>query len=134
MRRTFGLSRQYAPLLNPEHNTIRLLPTEDCYSGYTSIIPKNPLGGWKNQLPASIFFEFPFYRPTQYAQDIACPVLVIAATKDSLCPESGGKLMSEKIKKVTFRSLDIGHFEPYIEKFDVVLEIEIQFLNSEFKK
>lgn len=81
-------------------------------------------------MPATIFLTFPFYRPTAYAQDVKAPVLLFIAEKDSLCPVHGVRAMAKKISNVTIEVLDIGHFDPYINYFDTVVEKEISF----FKK
>jgi len=111
VRRTFGLNRQYIPLLGSKADDLRLLFSDDSYDGYNKIIPKEGgLGGWKNQVSASIVLEFPLFRPTLYADQINAKVLLIAAENDLLCPVAGVTKVAEKLKKKRICNIKMWSF------------------------
>jgi len=130
VRRSLGLSRQYIPLLAEGNNELRVLPTDDCYAGYGQLLPKEPLGGWKNQVAASIFLEFPLYRPTSYASEVVPPVLLLIAENDALCDPSAVRALGEKLKNKELVVLPkAGHFDPYVKpRFAETIEAEKNFM------
>jgi len=133
IRKTFRMPRQYIPLTSESKNEMRILPTEESHLGYASIIPSTPLGGWKNRVSASIFLEFPFYRPIKYAPNINTNVLIIASKFDKLCPIDIINEFGNILKKKEIHILDTNHFQPYTSSFDNVVDLEIKFLKKIFK-
>ena len=46
-------------------------------------------------------FEFPFYKPSSKASKISCPLLLIIAEKDELCPIEAALSVVRASKNVT---------------------------------
>ncbi len=84
-----------------------------------------------NFCPADIAFTLTFYRPVRYAKKIACPALVIGAEKDSLFPPDGPRKAASKMKRATYISLPMTHFEPYVgEPFEELVVKMGDFLRA----
>jgi uncharacterized protein len=84
-----------------------------------------------NFCPANIVFTMMFYRPISYADKVTCPALVIGAGKDTLFPPDGPQKAANLMKKATYVSLPIGHFDPYVdEPFEKTVIIMSDFLKA----
>jgi dienelactone hydrolase len=82
-----------------------------------------------NFCPADIVFTLPLYRPIKYAPMVKCPVLVIAAEKDTLFPPDGPKKAAVLMKNATVISEPMGHFDPYVgELFEKLVKVQTDFL------
>ncbi|KAI0359948.1 alpha/beta-hydrolase [Trametes cingulata] len=68
-----------------------------------------------NEVSASSLFELPFYNPLASAARITCPVLVIAAERDNLCPLQAVMELKALSPRVEVVVLPCGHFDLYAE-------------------
>lgn len=85
----------------------------------------------QNFCPGNIIFTLGLYRPISYAEDVVCPTLVIGAENDTLFPPTGPKKMADRMKKATYISLPMNHFEPYVgEPFEKLVKIMSDFLKT----
>jgi dienelactone hydrolase len=108
-----------------------VMNTPESFSGYMSIIP--PEVEFKNQTPARISLMIGIYRPTRYAKKITCPVLMVYATKDSLCSWQAIAKTAAKIPNAEVMGLNVGHFDVYTgDVFRQVVERETDFLLHKF--
>ena len=109
VRAAFGLSPYYVPLVAPA-GELAAMPTADAYAGMMAIVPP----GWRNQLAARLFLRLPFYRPIQYASEVACPTLLIACEHDTVVSTDAAAEAAERMgDKARLVSLPIGHFAIY---------------------
>lgn len=82
-----------------------------------------------NYCPGNILFTLGMYRPVSYAGKVNGPALIIGAEKDTLFPPDGPKKMAGKMKKATYISLPMNHFEPYVdEPFEKLVKVMTEFL------
>lgn len=84
-----------------------------------------------NYCPGNILITMGMYRPISYAKKVNCPVLIIGAEKDTLFPPDGPKKMADRMKKATYISMPMNHFEPYVdEPFEKLVIIMTEFLKN----
>jgi pimeloyl-ACP methyl ester carboxylesterase len=108
-----------------------MMNTPESLPGYMSIIP--PDLEFKNETPARISLMLAAYRPIMYAKRISCPVLMIYAMKDSLCPWKAIGKTAAKITNSEVVGLNVGHFDVYTgEVFKQIVEKETDFLLQKF--
>ncbi|HOW81111.1 MAG TPA: alpha/beta fold hydrolase [Spirochaetota bacterium] len=87
-----------------------------------------------NYCPGNIVFTLGLYRPIGYAEEVACPTLVIGAEKDTLFPPTGPKKMADRMKKATYISMPMNHFDPYVgEPFEKLVRVMGDFLQTNLK-
>jgi dienelactone hydrolase len=87
-----------------------------------------------NFCPGNIAFTLGLYRPISYAEKVDCPTLVIGAEKDTLFPPTGPKKMADRMKKATYISLPMNHFEPYVgEPFEKLVKVMGDFLKTNLR-
>ena len=109
VRAAFGLSPYYVPLVAPP-GELAAMPTADAYAGLKAIMPP----GWRNQVAARLFLRLPFYRPIQYASEVACQTLLIACEHDTVVSTDAAAEAAERMgDKARLVSLPIGHFAIY---------------------
>jgi uncharacterized protein len=100
--------------------------TPESLPGYTSLLP--PDSRWRNEAPARIMLQVPFYRPIRRARRLACPALVICARRDSLIPASAVEKAAARMPRGEFAGLDCGHFDVYRGRlFAKTIRMEIEF-------
>jgi dienelactone hydrolase len=84
-----------------------------------------------NFCPGNIVITLTFYRPISYADEVACPALIIGAENDTLFPSTGPKKVADRMKKATYISMPMNHFEPYVgEPFEKLVKIMGEFLKT----
>jgi pimeloyl-ACP methyl ester carboxylesterase len=113
-----------------------ILSTPDSWTGYTKLVDKHEQEVFErdNFCPANIIFTIMFYKPISYADKVNCPSLVIGAEKDTLMPTDGAKKTVDRMKKATYISLPMGHFEPYVgEPFEKIVTVMGDFLQTNLR-
>ncbi|HDP80848.1 MAG TPA: alpha/beta hydrolase [Spirochaetes bacterium] len=125
-------SPHYVPIVAPP-DRFGMMNTPESEPGYRAIVPEG--SDWRNRCPARIGLTLPLYRPTASAGKLRCPVLMIAAEKDSLVPFEAVRKTAGKIENCDFISLPMGHFDLYRgELFEKTVEIESSFLAKHLMK
>jgi pimeloyl-ACP methyl ester carboxylesterase len=118
----------YVPVV-ADPDTFAVMNTPESKPGYLALIPEGST--WVNRCPARIFWRIPFYRPGNLASKIRCPVMIIAAEKDSLIPLKAVEKTARKIKEVEYIALPVGHFALYAgDTFDHVSALQANFLQQ----
>jgi fermentation-respiration switch protein FrsA (DUF1100 family) len=122
-----GASPYYVPIAGPPEE-FAFLNTPDAMDAFRDLVP--PDSTWQNRAPARVLFQMGRYRPLREAEQIAAPVLMVAAEDDSLIPIAGVEAASRRIPGCELVTLPrTGHFEPYSgEVFERVVELEAEFL------
>jgi len=85
----------------------------------------------ENFCPGNIVLNLGLYRPISKAAKVACPTLVIGAETDTLFPPTGPKKMADRMKKATYVSMPMNHFDPYVgEPFNKLVRVMGDFLKT----
>jgi len=106
-----------------------VMNTPGSYEGYLKLAPQKT--NWRNAVPARVGLYVPWYSPIKKAHKVTCPVLILAATKDSLIPVEAVKRMADKVPDVEYQELDTDHFQPYVEPyFSDNMNIQQQFISN----
>jgi len=122
----------YVPITS-DPDKFGFLNAPGCKDGYLAMVPKD--SKWRNECPARTAFPTLFYRPVTFADKVECPALVICALKDELIPVKVVEKAAKKMKNAKFIQLPVGHFDVYFGNvFEDVIKLQIDFLNSLFKK
>jgi dienelactone hydrolase len=104
-----------------------VMNTPEAMPGFLALLPKKTT--WKNECPARILLTVTMYRPIVSAKRVSCPLLLVAAKKDSLIPIAAVRKTAARAPKAQLVELDIGHFEIYVGKpFEEAVRREADFL------
>jgi len=137
-----GLADVLASLFTEHRHNIRIagkpgeafamMSKPDTLPGLIRMLEINERDFEKNNFcPANIVFTLGLYRPIGSAKKVACPALVIGAEKDTLFPSAGPRKMADRMRKVTYISLPMNHFDPYVgEPFDKLVRVMSDFLKA----
>ncbi len=110
-----------------------MMCTPDAMPGMLALLGINDAAEFDkhNYCPANIAFTLTFYRPVRHVKKITCPALVIGAEKDSLFPPDGPRKTAERMRRATYISLPMTHFEPYVgEPFEKLVVQMADFLQA----
>ncbi|KQC10904.1 MAG: hypothetical protein APR62_11055 [Smithella sp. SDB] len=109
-----------------------MMSTPDSMPGLLNLIGTDDKEYEKhNYCPGNVVFTLGLYRPISYAEKVICPTLIIGAEKDTLFPSTGPKKTADRIKKATYISLPMGHFDPYVgEPFEKLVKVMGDFLKT----
>jgi pimeloyl-ACP methyl ester carboxylesterase len=103
---------------------------------YFNKLPKEPIGGWKNQAPARGLMKIRSYSPLQLIEQakerLNSSVLLIGAAKDELCPLDWINNAKDKMGNVVeYHYEDCTHFEMYFGiYFESAVEKTLEFLQK----
>ncbi|KAH9945399.1 alpha/beta-hydrolase [Epithele typhae] len=126
LRQTFGMTPRYMPAV-AQPGQVGLLTAPGSVEGMNLILPAEE-GVYPNEVSASSLFELPFYNPRASGARITCPVLLVAAEQDNLCPLGFFHELKGLSPKVQLVSFPLGHFELYNEKGS--MEAMVSFLEE----
>lgn len=116
----------YVPIIAPP-NQFACMNSSDSYDGFMSIVPEGT--HFDNKCPARVALTTSFYRPTNAAKKIRCPVLVFHAQDDSLIYAPAVRKAVGKMSQGKLIELSIKHFDIYSGvAFDEVIAVQSQFL------
>ena len=128
VRAAIGLAPYRVPIIAPP-DRFGLMNRPDSESGYRAMIPAG--SDWENSCPARIALLATAYRPGAAAKSIACPVLVVLATNDSLIPAGAVRRVARRIPRSEILELPIGHFDAYRgEFFRQTVQAQCDFLTK----
>ena len=104
-----------------------VMNTPDAMEGFLAICPADST--WKIECPARILLSVTMYRPIRRAARVSCPLLFVAAKKDSLIPVAAVRKTAARAPRAELVELDIGHFEIYAGRpFEEAAKRETEFL------
>jgi pimeloyl-ACP methyl ester carboxylesterase len=83
---------------------------------------------WPDECAARAFAKVPFYRPLADVEGVGCPTLVVQAADDGVVPAGPTDRLVDRLDDVERVRYDVGHFDPYVDAFDRVVEREASFL------
>lgn len=110
-----------------------VLAGPDCYTGFASILPPGlplPEGeGWDGKVPARIVLKVLLDAPGLRASRVGCPVLVQAASRDTLVPKLSVRRTAARLRRGKLEVFDMGHFGAYHDPWrERLLESQLSFL------
>lgn len=125
--RVVTLRRPYTIPVAGTPDTFAVMNTPDAMEGLLALLPEDTT--WKNECPARILLTVTAYRPVAFARRVSCPLLLVAAVRDSLIPVSAVRKAAARAPKSELMELDIGHFEIYTgATFERAVRREAEFL------
>lgn len=106
--------------------SLAAITAPDAESGYGAIIGPS----FRNAMPARGILAIPFNRPVTAAPRLRCPLLLVAAERDSIAPPSAVRRVAETAGgPVEVLALECGHFDIYVgEEFRVSVARQVDFL------
>jgi pimeloyl-ACP methyl ester carboxylesterase len=127
-RAALGLAPHTVPVIAPP-GRFACLPTEDSEAGFRALLPEETR--WENRVAARVLLEVPRYRPVAHAARVACPLLVVAARRDSLIPFAAVERLVAAAPRATLEAVDAGHFDVYTGAlFERLAPLEARFLRE----
>ncbi|KAI0368636.1 alpha/beta-hydrolase [Pilatotrama ljubarskyi] len=126
LRQAFGLYPTYIPAV-AQPGEVAYISAPGAKQGMLTMVQNQ--SDFPNEVSASSLFELPFYNPLASAARITCPVLVIAAERDNLCPLQTVMELKGLSPRVELAVLPCGHFEVYTDPMrEKALEAMTAFL------
>lgn len=111
--------------------TRAVMVTPDAITGRDRLVRESGLsdGDYPETVAARILLKIWRYSPGRTVSAIGCPTLVQIMSEDSVTPAAVAQRAAEKIRKVTIRTYDGGHFDPYVDPlFSAVIGDQLGFL------
>ncbi len=110
-RSRFGLSPHTIPVVG-QAGTMAMLNAPGAFAGYAGLMEGSET--FKNEVCARLLFMGHGRDPSEAANDVRCPVLLLVCEQDNLvAPDSHVKAAQALGDKATVRAYPIGHFDIY---------------------
>jgi len=128
----FTKDRHTVPIAGRPGGTFAMMSKPDTWEGLKKLMGPGIKDFEKdNYCPGNIVFTLGLYRPIGDAEKVACPALIVGAETDTLFPPTGPKKMADRMKKATYISLPMNHFDPYTgEPFKKIVRSMADFLKA----
>ena len=127
LRTAAGRSPRLIPLAGPR-GTVAMLTTPDAVDGGRALDPNGRYEGWSQQVAARSALRLGTYRPGQAASKVRCPLLVVVAAGDQSVLAAPAQRAAERAPDATVLTVPGGHYAPFLEQHDEVVDAEIAFL------
>ncbi|KTG27954.1 alpha/beta hydrolase [Haloferax profundi] len=95
---------------------------------YRELVP--PGSTWRDETPARVFLSMFRYRALSDPDDITCPVLLVAGTRDELAPADDVASLADELTNATLVELPAGHFDHYDRSFEQTFGHLLSFLQA----
>jgi fermentation-respiration switch protein FrsA (DUF1100 family) len=106
---------------------LAVMSAPDVMPGFESITPPDSM--WVNAVAARIGLKIGLFRPGRHARDIACPLLICMADKDSLVSTKDTEKVAREAPQAELARYPIGHFDIYTgEWFERAVSRQAEFL------
>jgi pimeloyl-ACP methyl ester carboxylesterase len=131
LREALGFPPAYLKLVGPPGSTAVMQLDSHERAEYFSKHPKIYHGGWRNLVRARLTLEMGRYSPIDYLPKVNVPVLMIAATNDTLCPIEQVRRAPTVNPRVMLLLRDCTHFELYRgQHFDAVINAQVSLMRQ----
>jgi pimeloyl-ACP methyl ester carboxylesterase len=127
-----GLVRK-PPLLVPlagPRGTVAMLTTPDAQDADRALNPNNQYPDWQQTIAARSVLPLCFYRPGRAAHKITVPLLVVVAEDDQSVLAAPALRVANRALNATLVRVRGGHYAPFLEEHDTVLDRELHFLEQ----
>lgn len=120
------------PLLVPlagDRGAVAALTTPDSRNYARALNPANRYPEWRQAVAARSAVRIGFYRPGRYAQDIRCPLLVVAYSDDGVAPPGPAILASQRASRGQLALLSGGHYAAFLDAEEETSQAMLAFLD-----
>lgn len=96
---------------------------------FLDLVPED--SSWENEAPARTMLSIPRFRPLTVAEDVSCPVFVVAGDRDEVVPPETVVDAAAAMPNATLLRLPIGHFDGLRgDGFERVVRHQLAFLDT----
>lgn len=124
----FGADPVLVPLVGPS-GTVALLSTPDAVAGSDRALPGARYPDWVQAVAARSVLPLVAYRPGRLAARVPCPLLVVVADDDRSAPVGPALRAAGAAPRGEVVHVDGGHYAPFLEAHEQVVEAELEFLH-----
>lgn len=121
------------PLLVPlvgASGTVALLTTPDSLQTNEALNPGNEYSEWIQAVAARSALRITMYRPGRAASKVKVPLLVVVADQDQTALAQPSVDAAAQVPTAELLRVPGGHYAPFLEQHEVVVEAEIAFLTK----
>ncbi|ELZ99097.1 lysophospholipase [Haloferax mediterranei ATCC 33500] len=97
-------------------------------TAYRELVP--PGSAWRDETPARLFLSLFRYRALPDPERIACPVLLVAGTRDDIAPADAVVDLADELSDATLVELPVDHFDHYDRAFEQTFGHLLSFLRT----
>jgi pimeloyl-ACP methyl ester carboxylesterase len=109
--------------------TVALLNTPDAQQTDEALDPHNRYRDWQQALAARSVFPATLYRPIKYAPNVRCPLLYVVCEDDQSALAAPALKAAAKTPDATVLEVPGGHYAPFLDAHEQVVEAELDFLS-----
>jgi pimeloyl-ACP methyl ester carboxylesterase len=117
------------PLVGPP-GTVALLTTPDSLRTNEALNPGNKYSEWIQAVAARSTLRVTAYRPGRAASRVKIPLLVVVADQDQTALAQPSIDAAAQAPTAELLRVPGGHYAPFLEQHEVVVEAEIAFLTN----
>lgn len=108
---------------------VALLAGPEALAGYRALVPDEV--PWPVRVPARVFLSVLGYHPIRRAAQVRTPTLVLAGTRDAICPTGAVRRAARRIADCRLEVFPIGHFDVYEgEWFERCVTLQTEFFRE----
>ncbi|MHA6759641.1 alpha/beta hydrolase [Streptacidiphilus sp. PAMC 29251] len=117
------------PLAGPP-GTVAMLSTPDALDGDRVLNPDNRYPDWQQTAAARSALRICLYRPGRYAAQVRCPLLVVVCDQDRTALAEPSVRAAHRAPRAELLRLPGGHYAPFTEAHEQVVDAELAFLQQ----
>jgi uncharacterized protein len=125
------LGRQ--PLVVPldgRRGDVAMVTTPDALDSQRALNPDGRYPEWEQTIAARSVMRMFTYRPGRAAPRIRIPLLIVAAENDQTVLAEPALRLAAKVPGTTVVKVPGGHYAPFLEQHETVVEAELAFLHT----
>ena len=108
---------------------LALMTSPEAAQGYLDLIPAEL--DFDQRVAARFVLDISLYNPGSKLKSLTMPILIQVGLKDTTTPPKTTINYCKKAPKVTLKTYDVGHFEPYVgSNFETFIADQIAFLDQ----
>lgn len=132
IRGWFGRTPLMVPLDGPR-GTIAMITTPDAQDSGRALNPGGRYPEWDQRIAARSAMRMFAFRPGRVAARVKTPLLVVVAEQDQSVLAKPAVRAAAKAPHATVLRVPGGHYAPFLDQHDVVVDTEISFLKSQLQ-
>jgi uncharacterized protein len=122
-----GRAPRLVPLFGPP-GTVALVTTPDAQLNDAALDPDSVYRNWIREIAARSIPQVMRYRPGRFAPEVRVPLLVVVADQDQTALAQPAVDAAAKAPTAELVRVPGGHYAPFLEQHERVLEAELDFL------